>query len=258
MIHTIQSEWIKVRTVTMNWVLGGVTVALPLLVSVLTALFTSDDPGHYDTRTLVEDLVGSSIFTGLIHGIIATAGVTGEFGFGTIRPTFAATPSRLRVVAAKVVVAVLTACSLTTVVLLVSYFASAAVADGNGVKVDLAEMADGSAPLVGAVVFAGLMAVVGVGLGLLVRSTPGAVTILLAWPLVVEGLVGGLVQVMTSSEKVMRRFTFQCGFRLMSLSSEFDFDFMDEPSRLASGVVFALFAVVVLALGTLRTQRSDA
>lgn len=56
MIHTIQSEWIKVRTVTMNWVLGGVTVALPLLVSVLTALFTSDDPGHYDTRTLVEDL----------------------------------------------------------------------------------------------------------------------------------------------------------------------------------------------------------
>ena len=43
----------------------------------------------------------------MLLGVIGAATVTGEFGFGTIRPTFAATPRRTTVLVAKALVTII-------------------------------------------------------------------------------------------------------------------------------------------------------
>ncbi|CAN0195906.1 unnamed protein product, partial [Phaeothamnion confervicola] len=99
MTPIINAEWIKLRTVRMNWVLGIIAVAFPLIVSVLTcSLIDVDDLG---ARDIVDLVVNSSIVSALLLGVIGAVSIAGEFGHGTIRPTFAATPKRWRVFTAK-------------------------------------------------------------------------------------------------------------------------------------------------------------
>src|SRR5436190_17003791 len=104
MIDTLRSEWIKLRTVRMNWVMGIVALAFPLIVSTLTAALKKKSTLR--TQDIFDVITGTSVVSALLLGVVAASGVAGEFGFGTIRPTFAATPRRLRVVAAKAVVTV--------------------------------------------------------------------------------------------------------------------------------------------------------
>ncbi len=105
MINVVRSEWIKVRTVAMHWVLALIAIAFPLVITILTALFNGDS-ADFDTRSLLEVLGGTSVVAVLLLGVLAAATVTSDFGFNTIRPTFAATPRRLRVMGAKVFVMV--------------------------------------------------------------------------------------------------------------------------------------------------------
>ena len=44
MIDAIRSEWIKVSTIRVTWILAIVAVAFPLVVTVLTAIFSEDPP----------------------------------------------------------------------------------------------------------------------------------------------------------------------------------------------------------------------
>lgn len=127
MINLLHAEWIKLRTVTMNWVLGIIAGAFPLAVTLLTAYFNGDS-SEFGTSDLASVLGGTTVVCALLCGVIAAASITSEFGFGTIRPTFAATPQRLRVVVAKGAVVVLATTALATVVQLVGWFAGSAIA----------------------------------------------------------------------------------------------------------------------------------
>lgn len=46
MINLLHAEWIKLRTVTMNWVLGIIAGAFPLAVTLLTAYFNEIGRAH--------------------------------------------------------------------------------------------------------------------------------------------------------------------------------------------------------------------
>lgn len=251
MINVLRSEWIKLRTVRMNYVLAIIAVAFPVIVVVLTAVFA--DPDGYDARDLVNVVTGTSVVTGLLLGVIGAAGITGEFGFGTIRPTFAATPQRLRVVVAKGAVVVLATTALATVVQLVGWFAGSAIARGRGATIDLAEVPTAVPAMVGAVVLTALMSLAGYGFGLITRSTPVAVSILIVWPLIAEGLVGGLLGLATDNDDIPRWMPFQAGIRL-ALVELVD----DGPSRLMAGGYFGAVALLLVALGAWAVNRRDA
>ncbi|HAP77207.1 MAG TPA: hypothetical protein DCR14_14125 [Acidimicrobiaceae bacterium] len=250
-LRAMRAEWIKLRTVTVTWVLAAITVALPLLVSLLTAFFQADDRG-YDSRRMMENITGSLSLTALLHAVLAATTVTTEFGFNTIRPTFVAVPRRGVVVAAKALVGVLLAGGLTAAVLVVQVVGSLVIADAQGAEVAVGDVPTAVPAMVGAVVLAMLMALAGLGVGMVLRSTPGAVTLLLAWPLLGESLIGGIIGVITDSEEVMRWLPFQCGFRLVQL------ELFEGPSRPVSGFVFGAVAAGLLALGGWLVQRRDA
>ena len=190
MIGVIRAEWIKLRTVTMNWVLGTIAVAFPLIVTLLTAYFRGDDTGFslFTSDDLASVLTGTSVVSALMCGVIAAASITSEYGFGTIRPTFAATPKRHTVIVAKGLVAIGAAVTMATFVQLVGWFVGSAIAEGRGSTIDLSLTPTAVPAMVGLVLLTAFMSLAGYALGMITRSTPAAVSILIVWPLIAEGL----------------------------------------------------------------------
>ena len=262
MIGLLRAEWIKLRTVTMNWVLGIIALAFPLVVTLLTAALTDNEVnevsdgrvvGGLDTEGLISVLTGTTVVSALLCGVIAAASITSEFGFGTIRPTFAATPQRTRVIIAKGLVVCAATTVLATVVQIVGWFVGSALATGQGATIDLDEVPTGLPAMVGVVVLTALMSLAGYGLGLIVRSTPAAVSILIVWPLIAEGLVGQLLVLAFSSDTIASWMPFQAGIRL-AIVDLFD----DGPGRLTSGVYFGAVALVLAVVGGALVNRRDA
>lgn len=253
MINVLRSEWIKLRTVRMNWILGIIALAFPLIVTLLTAFFSGDDDG-VDARSLIELLTGTAVVSTLLCGVIAAASITGEFGFGTIRPTFAAVPRRLRVIGAKGVVAVVAAMLLITIVVLIGVFAGRPIAEGQGATIDFDKYSGIVPALLGTVLLGGLMALAGYGLGLLTRSTPAAISILIVWPLIAEGLIGGLIGVITGWGNVVGWMPFQVGIRLVFV----EFDDFDGPTRIVAGLYFGGVAMLLAVIGAIAVNRRDA
>lgn len=253
MINVLRSEWIKLRTVRMNWVLGTIALAFPLLVTLLTAYFGGDDEG-VDAKSLVELLTGTAVVSTLLCGVIAAASITSEFGFGTIRPTFAAVPRRLRVIVAKGVVVCLAAMVLLAIIVLIGIFVGRPLAEGQGAIIDF-DVYPGTVPaLFGTVLLAGLMSLAGYGLGMLTRSTPAAISILIVWPLIAEGLIGSLIGVITGWGNVVGWMPFQAGIRLVFVELN-DFD---GPTRIVSGLYFGGVALLLVAIGAWAVNRRDA
>ncbi len=254
MINVLRSEWIKLRTVRMNWILGVVAFAFPLIVTLLTAFFSGDNPS-FDAQQLLEILTGTAIVSTLLCGVIAAASITSEFGFGTIRPTFAAVPRRWKVVVAKGIIAVTFAMVLLATVVVIGAFVGRALAEGQGASITFSEVPGTASALFGVVVLAGLMSLAGYGLGLITRSTPAAIAILIVWPLIAEGLIGGLISVITGWENVVGWMPFQAGIRLVFVETQ---SHLSGPSRLVAGLYFGGVAALLAAIGAFAVNRRDA
>ena len=254
MINVLRSEWIKLRTVRMNWILGIIAVAFPLIITLLTAFFNGDEPS-FRARTLLQVLAGTVIVTTLLCGVILASSITGEFGFGTIRPTFAAVPRRMKVIVGKGIVGVASAMILVAIVLAIGAGLGRPLAEGQGASIDFGEVPTAAPALAGAVILAGLMSLAGYGLGMITRSTPAAISILIVWPLIAEGLIGGLITVITGWHNVSQWMPFNAGIRIVFVNTADD---PAGPSRLISGLYFGGVAALLTAVGAVAVNRRDA
>ena len=139
--------------------------------------------------------VGVAVFGVPVLMVLSAMTMTGEYRSGMIRTTFAAVPNRTLVIAAKAVVtaafsAFYTAAMVIGAVLVARMTATPLL----GAHLSLTE--PGVWRVVGALaLFAALAAVLGVGVGALLRHAAGAVAVLLLWPLVVEPIAGNLPDV---------------------------------------------------------------
>lgn len=253
MINVLRSEWIKLRTVRMNHVLTGIAVAFPVIVVVLTTVFVNTD--DFSTRDLVGLVTGTSVITGLLLGVIGAAGITSEFGFGTIRPTFAATPRRWMVIVAKAVVTLVMALVVEAIVVVVAYGAGAAILGGRDATVDLSTAGAGAlASLIGVVLFAAIVSLLGYGLGLLMRSTPAAVSVLILWPLLVENILTLLLG-RIGLDHPQKWMPYSAGFSLGYPDAGVDADTL---GRVMGGLYFFAVTVAITAIGAVLVQRRDA
>jgi ABC-2 type transport system permease protein len=251
-MSVMRSEWIKLRTIRMNWVLAIIAIAFPVIVGVLTT--SLQGVGHINSKDLVDRVTGTSVVTALLLGVIGASSITGEFGFGTIRPTFAATPRRTKVIVAKAAVTTLLALVVEAVVVGLTYGISAAIASGRHHPVSLDDVSGGKAAMIGVVVFAGIVSLLGYGLGLLIRNTPATIAILLVWPLVVENLIVGLLGAAGIKHPV-KFLPYLSGIQLGNPDAGID---KDLPSRIPAGLYFGAVTLVILLLGAALTERRDA
>lgn len=251
MINTLRSEWIKLRTVRMNLVLFILAVAFPVIVSVLVAsLADIDDLKISDVVGLV---TGSSVVTALLLGVVGAVSISAEFAYGTIRPTFAATPRRVRVLISKAIVTAVFAAVAEALVVLFCFVLSSAITSNRGSNVSLSDEPEARAALIGIVVFAVIVSLLGLGLGMIIRNTPAAVAVLILWPLVVENIIIAILSA-SGVENPQKFLPYISGFELgdpNKASSE-------SLGRVAGGLYFGAVTVLVAAVGVLITARRDA
>jgi ABC-2 type transport system permease protein len=244
-IDAIRSEWIKVSTVTVTWVLAMVAVAFPLVVTILTTALADSTWDGEDLAGLVSGLV---IVTSMLLGVVATIAVTNEFAHNTIRPTFAAMPDRLRPLLAKPIVQVGITSVLTVVTVGACWLLGAALSG------DSPDLGEGTAlpSLVGVVLLAVGLTLLGFGLGLLIRNSPAAICVLLLWPLIAEGLIAGLLSVI-GADGAVKFLPYSAGFNMALTDPD-----PDALGRVAGGVYFFAWVVVIGVLGIVTARSRDA
>jgi ABC-2 type transport system permease protein len=184
----IANEFLKLRTARAPWLIVLAQQAL-IVLGISGIVATGEDLQAPFADRIVLCHAGLSSLLMLVLGILAVAG---EYRDGTITDTFLATPRRSRVIVAKLV-------SYTAVGLgagIVSAITALATTwfwfNAKGAPLDFASE-DVWRTLVGVVAWMPIYAAIGVGLGAVVRSLAGAITIALAWIALVEGIMMNLL-----------------------------------------------------------------
>lgn len=249
MIATVRSEWIKLRTVRSNVTTSVVAVLIPLAISLLSVTFMGEN--NIDSGTLPGFIVGSGSVAVLLIGVIGVLCVTQEYSQGTIRLTLAATPSRPRVYLAKAVVVATIGAALTGAIVLVGNVVGSAIIDARDVPA-LDSNPDAAPAFLAMILMGAVVALLGMAIGALTRNPPSAITILVLWPLLVEGIVGGLLS-LAFEDNVARWMPFQSGLNSMFLELP-----DDGFGRWGSLGYFAAWVLLVMVLAERSLKRRDA
>jgi ABC-2 type transport system permease protein len=249
--QVVRSEWIKLRSVRSSWFVLGATVAsivgIGLLISYLTGAHwaTMSAESRADINPLNQSLIGvnlAEIAVGVLGVLIATS----EYATGMIRATFAAVPRRLPVLVAKTSVLAVVTFGVCLAAVLLTVLGGEALFGSHGIPVSHPQALQA---VLGSTVYLTVIAVVGTGLGFLIRSTAGGVAILfvvlLVLPIMVAPLPGG--------QTVGRYLPSTAGRALFTMNA--GNDMLTPWTGLA---IFLLYAAAVLASAALTLGRRDA
>ena len=190
MIAQIRAELLKIRSTrtTIGLILG--MVALILLFTLLTGLLTQ--PSGLASKEDQRQLLSLGSTAGVFSALAGVLLVTSEYRYGTIRPTFLFNPARSHVLAAKVVVGALAGLAFGILGEAIGWAAGYAILDGRGITVVLTS-SDVLLLTLGGLAGVALWGAIGAGVGAIIHNQVGAVITLLAWGLVVDNLLFGLV-----------------------------------------------------------------
>jgi ABC-2 type transport system permease protein len=276
--NVVRSEAVKILTLRSTAVSLGITVVAVLLV---TGLVSNAALGHSADWYLGFDPTQTSltgmVLAGLTGGVFGALIITGEYSSGTIRTTLAATPRRPVLLTAKTGVTAVAVIGFCEVLSFVSFFVGQAILSGqrtpsaadlqqSGPKpigpggTDLLDHLTTHAGLTspGAFravwmtgLFIALLALMSFGLGLIFRSTAGAIAgfagVTFVLPLVVRGISEHLVRYMPTNILVNS---------IMSTTPHGGpYAPLSPPVGL---LIVALYAVVALAIGAMLFTRRDA
>lgn len=196
MINTVRSEWTKLFT-TRTWV--GLLVGACVMAGGFAALYTglagqeqNGQPGippvgTQDYETLALSAAASTSVLLLILGII---GMTQEYRHRTATPTFLTEPRRGRVIVAKLVAYALVAVPFAALILAVNLLVVLVYAGARGAAPALS--ADNLQTLGASGLVLVVFAVIGVGVGALVRNQVAAIVASLVYLYVIEPIVAGI------------------------------------------------------------------
>lgn len=139
-----------------------------------------------------EAAIGVAVLAVPVLMVVASMSITAEFRTQMIRTTFLAVPNRILVLTAKAAIgaalaAVVAAVLVLAAALVAGFFAPPLAADALSLGDAGVWRAAGAFGI-----YAAVAAVLGVGVGALIRAAPGTVAVLLLWPLVVETVLGVL------------------------------------------------------------------
>ncbi|MBT2231858.1 ABC transporter permease subunit [Nonomuraea sp. NEAU-A123] len=188
MMDILRSEWTKIRSVRSTvWTLA-VTAALMLGFAALigaAAKSTADGPIPGDQAVTMS--LGGSMLAALSMATLGVLVISSEYRTGGIRTSFMAVPQRMRLLTGKIVVFV----AISLVVCLVA----SAGAIGVGVAIfqpPSIELGDVVRSSLGSGLYLTACGLFGLGLGTLVRHTPGAIVSAIALILVLPMMANQL------------------------------------------------------------------
>jgi ABC-2 type transport system permease protein len=251
--HVIRSEWIKLRTVRSSWFVLGTTVlaivGLGLLVSYVNHAHWSSmsAAARADSDPVNQSLIGVNLAQ-LTVGVLGVLIAAGEYSTGMIKATFAAVPRRLPVLVAKAGVLAAVTFAVCLMAVLITFLGGQAMFRSAGLAVGGAEAVRA---VLGATLYLTGVAVLGIALGFLIRSTAGAIAtlfaVLLVLPITVAALPGSL-------SDTLERYLPSTAGRGLFINYHGDALF----SPWTGFGIFVLYAVAVMAAAALVLRRRDA
>lgn len=250
MKRTIASEWIKVTTILSHKILVAIGFAFPLIVVTLAATFGDVATGP-NSMEMAEFVFGMSIITAMMVGVVTVIGLTSEYTHSTIRPTYAATPQRWRVLLAKLTVSTVIALVVTTATVFVTWASGSTIFNSRGGDTSLGDPKVMTI-LVSTIVLGVLVSWFGFGIGLLIRNSPASVSLLLLWPLLVEGLIT-VVLALLDLDDASKYLPYTAAINASAGNP-------DESAlgRPGGQILFAAVGLALIAIGTWLDERRDA
>ncbi|GGF00356.1 ABC transporter permease subunit [Mycetocola zhadangensis] len=261
-VGVLRSEIIKLTSLRSTVGLLLSIIVFGLAVSVALGL-TMEDAGLPDAPSagfmLDNVTIGTVLFGQLIAGILGVLVISGEYASGTIQSTLIAAPSRLTVLAAKAVVLFVSATAAAGVALFGSWAITYRMFAAFGLEIGLTAPGVTFA-LLGGSVYVGFSAVLGLGIGTMLRSVAASVATVLSVIL----LLPVVLSVLPASPFVRN-------LHLLSMSKAGDaMTSLADPggaflhladgyvSPAAAWIIAAAWAGVFLLLGAVRLRRGDA
>ena len=247
------SEWVKLRSLRSSWITMGLAVAGLVVFAVLGGYLTNHNWDHMRPARLARfDPVGLSLaglnFSQLAIGVLGVLFVTGEYGTGMIRSTLGAAPKRLPVLWAKAMLFGAVTLVLMEISAFVAFFGGQAALGSHSTTIG----APGALrAVVGTGLYLTVVALLGIGLGFVIRSTAGGIAALFGLLLVLPGILAILPDSWQTT----------IGPYLPSNAGSAIYDLHPDPGTLAPWTgfgVFCLYAVAALAAAAAVLQRRDA
>jgi ABC-2 type transport system permease protein len=202
-ITLIRSEWLKLRTTAVPWVLTGIALIINALL-ILVIFLTRPDvtrvgggagaPGYTVPHTTQQrrNLVGSGFQGYLFALLLGTLIVTTEFRHKTVTTSFLVTPLRPKLIAAKLLTAAILGAALAVVMLVATVIGGGlTLAARGGSFSDMVHQIPSVAP--GFILVFALFAVLGVGVGSVLTNQVAAIIVVLGWFVILEGILTSLV-----------------------------------------------------------------
>ncbi len=249
--RVLRSEWIKQWSLRSSAITLGATLAVMILFGVVSSLSATGsvettgpgggggDPFSGSGDPLATVLAGAN-FGVLIVSVFGVLAGAREYGSGMIRSTMAAVPARLPVLWAKVAVLVSTLLVVAVLGVFVAYFAGNAIL--SSADAATAQWSDEGVvrALLGNVAYLVGLGVIGLALGLILRSIGGGL----------GTLIGGILFLPTLASALLPD-TWDSALKYLPSNAAQSFTAVAAPETLLSAgqgaVVFALWLVVAVA-----------
>jgi ABC-2 type transport system permease protein len=168
----VLAEWTKLRTVRSTWLMLAVAAVVSVVVGAIAAAQTSANAADPATADTVGASLGGLLISQLVFAVIGALVVTAEYATGTMRTTLTAVPRRGTVLMAKAVVVGGFALVFGQTIAFAAYFAGWWALPSGHSRSGL--MAPGVLRSVtGAGCYLLVMAMIGFGLGVIIRHTAG-------------------------------------------------------------------------------------
>lgn len=248
MLSVLRSELFKMTTTRATKVILGFAVVLPIVIYVLTLIFAFD--GGVMASPAVVNISSVAPLVALLLGVVGVMCATQEYSQGTIRITLVATPHRVRVYVAKVLTTLTIAVVATAVLLVFTMLSSVVILNARDVQFEL--IGNDGRVVISFFFLTAVLSVFGLSLGLIFKSGPGAISAVLLWPTIAEGMVFGLLSAVTG-DNYFRWAPIQNGFQLVS-----EYIMEDQNSWTVSALILCGFVAVFVFAGAALFTKRDA
>ncbi|MGN9910633.1 ABC transporter permease subunit [Phytohabitans sp. LJ34] len=189
--RVLSSEWGKLVSLRSTWITLGAAAVLAVGLAGAIGYGVHHAVEGDDPPPALSEAVGSAFlpidFFALVFGVFGVLQMTGEYGSGLIRATLTAVPRRWPVAVAKAVVQTAVTLPVMAVTALGSFLVCQAFLGDDG-----ASLGDPGVPgaIVGAAFSPVLVGLIGLGVGMALRHTAGAITTLVAALFIIPVLLG--------------------------------------------------------------------
>ncbi|MGV9303137.1 ABC transporter permease subunit [Nonomuraea sp. NPDC003727] len=255
-MNVLAAEWVKARSVRSSWLLVGLSLgAVPLAAAIAWAaigMYDAASPPMRRTARIAELEEVVLIVPQLCMGVMGVLAITSEYATGLIRTSLALVPRRWPVLVAKSAVVGGLGLVVGPVVVFVTYAVTAAMLAG---RFPVASFGERLPTLVASAVTVAVFALLGLGLGALLRSAAAAIAVLVGLVYVIPIVVGNLPEPWSEPLGSVMIGALPREIAGADLTSSVYGALLPPP---VAGVVLVLYAVVPLAAGLAAVHRRDA